>query len=287
MNKLFLNAKSALIEAIREIKAFANLVIAFLSKIYWIAKSVLIEAVRRKEIYAIVLISVLIIGAVMSVDFFNLEGIEKFYREIALQVMSTATALTVIVLSARQLPREFETRTIYPLLAKPVSRFQFLFGKLLGVMLAAIFCFAIFMTIYILGVIYLKGEVPVGLFVQYLWLQIMMLLVISTMSFWLSLKLNLDAAITISSLLYVTASVISTLTTMIYDSIGPIQQWVIKLIIYVLPQLSLFDLSEKTIHADQWGPVSAKTLTMVTGYGLVYTVIFFSLALLSFRRRPL
>ena len=105
-----------------------------------ISRTVLVEAVRRKEIYAIVLISLMLIAATMTVNFFKLEGLAKFYRETGLQIMSIATALSVIVLAARQLPREFESRTIYPLLAKPVSRFQFLMGKILGVLLAAAFC---------------------------------------------------------------------------------------------------------------------------------------------------
>ncbi len=77
-----------------------------------IAKSVLIEAVRRREVYAIVLVSSLLIAAVLAMDFFELEGLSRFYREVALKLMGVATALTTIVLSARQLPREFEQRTI-------------------------------------------------------------------------------------------------------------------------------------------------------------------------------
>src|SRR5690606_19496912 len=127
-----------------------------LRSIWLIARSVLIEAVRRKEVYAVVLISLLLIGALMTVDFFRLEGITKFYSEAALKVMSAATALTVIVLAARQLPREFEARTIYPLLAKPVGRVTFLLGKLLGILLAAAFCLGMFMTVYIIGIWYLK-----------------------------------------------------------------------------------------------------------------------------------
>ena len=53
-----------------------------------IARSVLIEAVRRREIYVVVLLATLLIGALMSVDFFGLDGLTKFYREIALKVMS-------------------------------------------------------------------------------------------------------------------------------------------------------------------------------------------------------
>ncbi|HEY8240633.1 MAG TPA: hypothetical protein VIH35_04260, partial [Kiritimatiellia bacterium] len=97
-------------------------------KIWLISKTVLIEAVRRKEIYVVVLAASLMIGLVMTLDFFSLEGLVKFYREVALSVTSVATALTVLVLATRQLPREFEHRTIYPLLAKPISRLSFLAG---------------------------------------------------------------------------------------------------------------------------------------------------------------
>ncbi len=255
--------------------------------IWLIAKSVLIEAIRRREIYAIVLISVILIGAVMTVDFFHLEGIEKFYREVALKVMSLATALTVIVLSARQLPREFETRTIYPLMAKPISRSTFLLGKLLGVLLAASFCFAMFMLVYLCGTLYLKGTIPWVLFGQYIYLQLLMMLIISTLSFFLSMIMNLDAAITISSLLYISATTLSSLITYIYQDLEPIGQKVMLALVYLIPQLTLFDLSEKAVHASTWHPVEGAIIFQLTIYALIYSGIYFILALMSFRRRAL
>lgn len=255
--------------------------------VYLIGKSVLIEAFRRKEIYAIVLVSLIFIGAIMTLDFFNLESLEKFYREIALRVMSIATAITVIVLSARQLPREFETRTIYPLLAKPVSRFQFLIGKLLGVLTAAIISFALFMIIYTVGVIYLNGSFPVLLFMQYLWLQIVMLALISTLSFWLSMQLNLDATITISALLYAFASTFSAMATTLYEVTNSAGRLVLLLFNYIVPQLVVFDLSEKAVHANQWPPLPVQTILGITLYGAFYIVLFFSLTLISFRKRAL
>ena len=61
--------------------------------VWLIARTVLIEAIRRREIYAIVALSMLLIGAVMTVDFFQIEGLTKFYRDVALKIMSVATAL--------------------------------------------------------------------------------------------------------------------------------------------------------------------------------------------------
>lgn len=252
-----------------------------------IAKSVLIEAVRRREIYAIVLVSVALIGTVMTMDFFHLEGFNKFYREVALKVMGLATALTVVVLSARQLPREFERRTIYPLLAKPIGRVTFLAGKLAGVLLAALFCFALFMAVYVAGTLLTGGAIPWVLFVQYLYLQLIMLLVLATLGFWLSMLLNLDAAVTIGVLFYATASLLTTLSSHLYDYMSATGRFLLTVMTFAIPQLTLFDLSGKTIHGEAWGPLSAGALGALTLYGTVYIVLYFSFSALCFHRRAL
>jgi len=257
-----------------------------------IAHSVLIEAVRRKEIYAIVLVSCLLIGAVMSLDFFGLRDLTKFYREIALKTMSIATALATVVLAARQLPREFETRTIYPLLAKPVSRMTFMLGKLLGVMLAAAFCYALFMAVYIGGTYYLGGSIPWGIFLQYIYLQLLMILILASLCFWLSMVLNLDAALTIGVLFYLFASTFTTMTSYIYDYVSKAGQVVLVFLTYAIPQLTLFDLSEKAVHADSatgwtWDPLSIGTMAGLTAYGGFFVVLYVGFAMYCFRRRAL
>lgn len=258
-----------------------------MSGVLLIAKSVLIEAVRRREIYAIVLLSTLLIGAVMAVDFFKLEGLTKFYREIALKIMSVATAVTVVVLAARQLPREFEKRTIYPLLARPVTRAGFLLGKLLGVMGAATFCFVLFMGVYVLGTHYLKGEIPWMLFLQYIYLQLLMMLILATLSFWLSMVLNLDAAITIGVLFYAFAATFTSATTFIYHEMDAIGQRIVVALTWIIPQLTLLDLSDKAVHAEFWDAVPAGVIAQVTIYGLIYVLIYFAMAWFTFRRKAL
>lgn len=255
--------------------------------VWLIAKTVLIEAVRRKEVYAIVVVSLLLIAAVMTVNFFEIEGLAKFYREIGLKIMGIATALTVIALSARQLPREFENRTIYPLLAKPISRPGFILGKVLGVTLAAAFCFALFMTVFIIGSIALKSTIHWALLGQYLYLQMILMLVLATLSFWLSLLMNLDAAITLGVIFYVTSSMITAGTSYLYDTAGEVGQLGMRILTYALPQLTLFDLTEKAVHAEAWPPLSFDVLAKLTLYGSVFIMLYLGLALLAFRRRAL
>jgi ABC-type transport system involved in multi-copper enzyme maturation permease subunit len=252
-----------------------------------IAKSVLIEAIRKKEIYAIILVSLLMIGGVMTVNFFEVEGLSKFFREIALRIMSISTALTVIILASRQLPREFKNKTIYPLLAKPVGRAGFISGKLLGVMLSALFCFFMFMIIFVIGSLYLGTEIPWIHFIQYIYLQMLMMAVLTSLSFFLSLIMNLDAAITIGVIIYLTSSVLSTGVSFIYDYINPFGKTMLVVITYVIPQMTLFDFSGKTVHALKWAPLGAWTLVYLTLYALFFTSLYYTLAILVFRRRAL
>jgi ABC-type transport system involved in multi-copper enzyme maturation permease subunit len=254
---------------------------------YLIARTVLIEAVRRREIYAIVLLSVLLIAFIASIDFFGLEGLSKFYRDMALKVMSTATALTTIILAARQLPREFEQRTIYPLLAKPVSRAAFMAGKLLGVLAAAGFTLGLFMAIFLAGNAYLDARAYPALFVQYVYLQMLALLIVAAMSFWLSMVLNVDAAITIALIMYFFSHVLTALLPIIYDQAHGYERWGIMALNYGMPQLTLFDLSERTIHGDKWSPLGAADLALLSAYGIGWAAVFFGFAYFVFRRRAL
>ena len=56
-------------------------------------------------------------------------------KDIALGAMSIFSSLLAILATATLLPKDIEDRTIYTVLAKPVSRTEYLLGKLSGVFL--------------------------------------------------------------------------------------------------------------------------------------------------------
>lgn len=260
-----------------------------------VARTIWIEAFRRKEIYVIVLISVGLILGSRSINFFGLEGFSKFYREVALRTMNVATSLTVILLAARQLPREFENQTIYPLLAKPVGRWNFLLGKFAGVQLAGTFCYALFMAVFIAGVLVQRVEFNWLLFAQFVYLQILSFAVLASMTCMLSLLLNVDAAVTMSVIVYFCSQVFMNLMSTAYDYVGAVQRWGIVALHYLIPQITLFDASAKVIHSMTlddgstvlWPALEGWALGAMTVYAFVYTSIFLGVAYFLFRRRPL
>jgi ABC-type transport system involved in multi-copper enzyme maturation permease subunit len=283
--------------------------------IWLIAKSVLIEAIRRREIYVIVLAAVGVILATGSVKFFGFQGMGKFYREISLQIMNLATAFTVIVLASRQLPREFENRTIYPLLAKPVGRATFLAGKFLGVILAGLFCYVIFIALFLAGMLYLGTSLSWTLFLEAVYLQILALLVLASLSFMLSLLFNIDAAITVSILIFVLGGTVSSSIDYVYDSVKDFGRFhipgfgmagisvgglLMRLLNYGIPQLTLFDLSGKVVHATEmsgpsvssgmvtrWTAVDPWVLGGLTLYAVAFMTLYLGIAHWMFKRRAL
>ena len=252
-----------------------------------IARTVLLEAVRRKEIYAIVLIACALIVAAGSTRFFSIASLDKFYREVAMQIMNLATALTVVVLAARQLPREFDKRTIYPLLAKPVNRITFLLGKYLGVVLAGAFCYGLFLAFYLVGVWQLHASMDWGLFFQCIYLQMLALCILAALAFALSLLFNIDAAITISALLFGLGQTFTMALDYIYDYVPPLAQSGLLFVNFAVPQFTLFDLTAKLVHSDVWDPIPGWVVWTLSAYALAFMLLYLGAAYAMFRRRSI
>ena len=94
------------------------------------------ELYRRKDFYVLFVLTALITVVVGSVSFFNDAKIVRYLKESCLLLIWISSLVIAIGTAARQIPAERENRTIFPLLAKPVTRGQVVAGKFLGCWLA-------------------------------------------------------------------------------------------------------------------------------------------------------
>jgi ABC-2 type transport system permease protein len=111
------------------------------SRILVIARHAFTQLVRMKVFYFLAVFAVIAIGS----NFFDLpqhEGPESMGINIlhsikswSLGAMTLFSVVLSIVATALLLPKDVEDRTLYTILAKPVPRFDYLAGKLLGVLL--------------------------------------------------------------------------------------------------------------------------------------------------------
>src|ERR1043166_4579028 len=90
---------------------------------------------RLKIFYVLLLFALLLIGSSVFMAQMTFQQEFQVLKDIALGAMSLFTSLLAVLATARLLPQEIEDRTAYTVLAKPVSRFDYLAGKLIGVLL--------------------------------------------------------------------------------------------------------------------------------------------------------
>jgi len=93
------------------------------------------ELVRLKVFYFLIIFALLVIGNSFFLARFSFEEEFQMLKDISLGAMSIFSSLLAILATATLLPKDIEDRTIYTILAKPVSRTEYLLGKLAGVFL--------------------------------------------------------------------------------------------------------------------------------------------------------
>ena len=121
-----------------------------MNKSFAIGGVVIRELYRRKDFYVLLVLTAVITGLLGAVNFFNDPRIVRYLKEICLLLIWLSSLVICITTAARQIPAEKENRTIFPLLAKPVTRWQVVFGKFLGCWLAcgiALLVFYLFFAI--------------------------------------------------------------------------------------------------------------------------------------------
>jgi ABC-type Na+ efflux pump permease subunit len=100
-----------------------------------IASNTFTELKRLKTFYVLLVFALLLIGNSVFVAQLTFQEEFQVLKDIALGSMSIFTSLLAIVATARLIPQDTEDRTLYTILAKPVARFEYLLGKLAGVLL--------------------------------------------------------------------------------------------------------------------------------------------------------
>ena len=118
-----------------------------MNNILAVSHIVIKELYRRKDFYVLFILTVLVCLVMGSVSIFSDSKMVRYLKEICLLLVWISSLVIAITTAARQIPAERENRTLFPLLAKPLTRSQLLLGKFLGCWLACalvLLCFYLF-----------------------------------------------------------------------------------------------------------------------------------------------
>ncbi len=251
-----------------------------------IAGVVIKELYRRKDFYVLFVLTALISIILGSMRFFNEERIVRYLKDACLMLIWVSSIIIAVTTAARQIPAERESRTIFPLLAKPVSRAQLIVGKFLGCWLACGLTLIVFYFFF--GAIAASREHawPVLVYLQAAWLHWICLGIVVALVLLGSVVFSAPSSNATISFIVVLGIMFAGrhLNSVAFHS-GGLAGSIVYLIYYCIPHLEWYDLRDFVIH--DWGAVSPAVCAGATLYGLLYCCFLLGAAWLVFRRKTL
>jgi len=248
-----------------------------------IARGVLLESIRRKDLWVVAILGFIIILAAGALGFFGIKGLEIFAKDLAVTVVGVFSTILAILTASRLLPEEIRNRTLYPLLSRPISRFDLLMGKLLGAVVGSwvgFLCLAA-LTALALATFHVQFE---WVMLQYVVVKMLGLVVLCTVTLALSAYLTPQAAATISFVLAFGSSIV--VRALVMSDPGPGTRFIFQIINGLLPQYGLFDMGNRAVYVN-WGPAPEWVVAALVGYMLIYSGGVMTLAWSKFRRQAI
>jgi len=257
-----------------------------MNTVFALAGVVVRELYRRKDFYVLFVLTAVITLLMGSVSFFHDTQIVRYVKEIGLLLIWISALVIAIATTARQIPAECENRTIFPLLAKPVTRGQVILGKFAGCWLACGLALVVFYLFF--GVVTGSREHhwPWLNFAQALWLQ------------WIMLGIVV-ALVLLGSLVFTAPSSNSTISFIVMlgilllgrhlNQVALQEPEPLRSIVYgfyfLIPHLEWYDVRDLIIYDQDL--VGWLDCALVTLYAAVYMALLLFGAWLVFRRKAL
>ena len=243
----------------------------------------LIELWRRNDIFGLLVLALALIVPLGAATPFGAEGASRYLDEAALLLIWAFSLFIALGTGSRLFPPEFEHRTIYPLLSKPVSRGVLLVGKYLGAVTASVSALAFFYLLFALSVGLRGGGWFAPDLLQAFALHAAFVAVAVALALLGSLLLTPSANLTLCAL---------ALTGMFFfgrrlpDYAGNVSAPLaaaMRVVYAVAPHSEFFDLRQRVVHG--WGGVEWTVLLAVAGYAFFYASALLALAALALKRK--
>jgi ABC-type Na+ efflux pump permease subunit len=269
---------------------------------------------RLKVFYLLLLFALLLIGSSVFMARMSFQQEFQVLKDIALGAMSIFTSLLAVHATARLLAEDIEDRTAYTVLAKPVSRFEYLAGKLLGVLLllalSLVAMAALFIAVLLLREQSVLNETAQQMAAAPAEQSAEALRLVRASAFNLNLfsgialiyiKACLLAALTLFVSTFATSTIFTTIVMAFVYFIGHLQPiareywmqsnnagWFTKtflaLVALIFPDLQVFNLTDDVVAGTA---IPTALLLKTTAMGLFYTSVYLALAWTVFFRKEL
>jgi len=251
--------------------------------------------VRDRLLYAVLGVAGVMLFMVPSLSSFSMRQVQELAITLSLSTISMVLLVMTLLLGSSSIWRDIEKRYTASVLSLPISRESYLLAKFLSIgvflVLSGLFlAMAAFILIALAAAQY-PSDLPIA------WGTIVLAVVVDLIKYLLltsiavffsavSTSFYLPFFVTLSIYFAGSASqeVFEYVSGQFGQQIAPLQLTAIKLVYYLLPNFSAFNLKVQAVYAL---PVTFQEVLVPFGYAVVYGAIVLGAAVWIFNRREL
>lgn len=254
------------------------------------------EGIRNRALYGIAIFALLLLGISQLVSAMIMRDVGKVAIDMALSTVSFCGLLIVFFVGINLIAKDFDRKTIYMVLSRPISRSQYVWGKFFGLALLVL------TTTVTLGVCALASIFVAKVSYPTYFMRFSAMEVVLAIGY-IALSLLLLTAVSFFFASFTSTSFICLILTVITWLIGqtsndvrqllevkstvgiatsPLVDKVVTAAFYIFPNFALFDIKLAAAHAL---PVEPSSVFWTTLYAFCYTVMVLYAASQLFRRR--
>ena len=255
-----------------------------LLRIWTIARNVFLEVVRDRILYVIGVFAIVMVMAISLLPEIAAGTEDKLILDTGLAAINILSLFVVVFVGTGLINKEIEKKTVLVLIAKPVSRLEFILGKHLGLSLVMAVLISS-LTVVMLSLLSFAG-VPYQLH----------LMLLAVLFMFLEMVLLIAAALMFG---VITSTVLATLMTLAIFAVGHETRNILELdkiaesenfrrvaegLFLVLPDLERLNLKNEIANGFV-APPSGGGLVENATYGLIYTALLLTVTVTVFERR--
>ena len=266
-----------------------------------IARITFLEAFRQRFFPLLAILALALVASSLFFQQFNFGSSElKFIVDLGFGSILFFGSLLAIVLSSQTLFAEYENRTLFTVLARPVSRSSFLVGKSLGI-LALLFCFVLVLVLVTGSLLWVRHQALLQefpqLFPEYAVLRytdlpvlglvyLLKLCILTGMTFLVGAFAKSNLYTVVVSFLLLLIAQLQHLAEESYAREGAGWLWKMfaGLIAVLFPNFQFFNVGDQLVYAES-GEFSPFPLGAILGYGVLYLLAYGLIACGLFQKR--
>ena len=253
-----------------------------LSRVVAVAANTFRETVRERVLYNLVFFAVLMTLCGLLLGQLSIRQDEKIIKDVGLAAMELFGHLIAIFIGIGLVSKEIERKSLYPLLAKPLSREELFIGKFAGLGFTLLVNVAAMAAGLFATLLATRRAADPALLKAVFGIYLSLLLVVAiAMLFSAVTSTALAAVCTVCLIL---AGRFSDVIRHMREVAPGVPDWLPAVLYYALPNFRNFDLKDRVVYGD---PISVQALAWVTAYGLAYAAALTVAGMAVFRARDL